>query len=103
MAQKEINKRFLVKEVITIYNDLQQYQQYIRIYNDYQNFTLLQMQMAQNEFLNGEITTAEYTRLKEIQTRGAINFQQAVAQFNKNYQLLEVTTGMKFNLINILR
>ncbi len=103
MAQKEINKRFLVKEVITIYNDLQQYQQYIRIYNDYQNFTLLQMQMAQNEFLNGEISTAEYTRLKEIQTRGAINFQQAVAEFNKNYQLLEVTTGMKFNLINILR
>ncbi len=103
MAQKEINKRFLVKEVITIYNDLKQYQQYIRIYNDYQNFTLLQMQMAQNEFLNGEISTAEYTRLKEIQTRGAINFQQAVAEFNKNYQMLEVTTGMKFNLINILR
>ncbi len=103
LTQKEINKRFLVKEVITIYNDLQQYQQYIRIYNDYQNFTLLQMQMAQNEFLNSEISTTEYTRLKEIQTRGAINFQQAIAQFNKNYQLLEVTTGMKFNLINILR
>ena len=103
LTQKEINKRFLVKEVISIYNDLQQYQQYIRIYNGYQNFTLLQMQMAQNEFLNGEINAAEYTRLKEIQTRGSINFQQAIAQFNKNYQLLEVTTGMKFNLINILR
>lgn len=103
LTQKEINRRFLAKEVINHYNNLVQYQNYIRIYNDYQNFTMMQMQMAQNEFLNGEISTAEYTRLKEIQTRGAINFQQAIAEFNKEYQLLEVVTGMKFNLINILR
>lgn len=103
LTQKEINRRFLAKEIINYYNDLVQYQNYIRIYNDYQNFTMMQMRMAQNEFLNGEISTAEYTRLKEIQTRGAINFQQAIAEFNKNYQLLEVATGMKFNLINILR
>ncbi len=103
LTQKEINKRFLAKEVIDHYNNLVQYQQYIKIYNEYQNFTMMQMQMAQNEFLNGEISTAEYTRLKEIQTRGAINFQQAIAEFNKEYKLLEVTTGMKFNLINILR
>ncbi|VAW27040.1 hypothetical protein MNBD_BACTEROID07-655 [hydrothermal vent metagenome] len=103
LTQKEINRRFLAKEVIEYYNNLVQYQNYIRIYNDYQNFTMMQMRMAQNEFLNGEISTAEYTRLKEIQTRGAIDFQQAIAEFNKNYQLLEVATGMKFNLINILR
>ncbi len=103
LMQKEINRRFLAKEVIDHYNNLVQYQNYIRIYNAYQNFTMMQMQMAQNEFLNGEISTAEYTRLKEIQTRGAINYQQAIAEFNKEYQLLEVTTGMKFNLINILR
>ncbi len=103
LTQKEINKRFLVKEVIRIYNDMVQYQKYIRIYEDYENFTMMQMQMAQNEFLNGEITTAEYARLKEIQTRGSVNFQQAVSEFNKNYQMLEVVTGMRFNLINVLR
>ncbi len=103
LTQKEINRRFLAKEVIDHYNNLVQYQNYIRIYNQYQNFTMMQMRMAQNEYLNGEISTAELTRLKEIQTRGAINFQQAIAEFNKEYQLLEVTTGMKFNLINILR
>ncbi len=103
LTQKEINKRFIMQEVIRIYNDMVQYQKYIKIYEDYQNFTMMQMQMAQNEFLNGEISTAEYTRLKEIQTRGAVNFQQAVSEFNKNYQMLEVVTGMKFNLINVLR
>jgi len=86
-----------------VYNDLVSAQNQIRIYNDYQSFTMTQMQMAQNEFLNGEITTAEYTRLKEIQTRGAVEYQQVIAEFNKLYQILEVITGIRFNLINVLR
>ena len=102
MMQKEINRRFLATQVITYYNNLVEYQNYIKIYNKYQNFTMMQMTMAQNEFLNSEISVSEYTRLEEIQTRGAINFQQAIAQFNNAYQLLQVATGMKFNLINIL-
>ncbi len=103
LTQKEINRRFLQERVIDVYNDLVSNQNQIRIYNDYQTFTMMQMQMAQNEFLNGEITTAEYTRLKEIQTRGAVEYQQVIAEFNKNYQILEVITGIRFNLINVLR
>ena len=103
LTQKEINIRYLQERVILIYNDLIRDQSEIRIYNDYQTFTLLQMQMAQNEFLNGEISSAEYTRLKEIQTTGAVSYQQAIANFNKNYQTLEVITGIRFNLITVLR
>ncbi len=103
LMQKEINLRYLQERVIIIYNDLVQAQGLIRIYNDYQAFTMAQMQMAQNEFLNGEITTAEYTRLKEIQTSGATRLQQSISDFNKNYQTLEIVTGMNFNLITVLR
>lgn len=103
LTQKEINKQFIQERVIEVYNDLISAQSEIRIYNDYQAFTLTQMQMAKNEFLNGEITAAEYTRLKEIQTRGAIDFRKALAEFRKNYQTLEVITGIKFNLITVLR
>jgi outer membrane protein TolC len=103
LVQKEINLRYLQERVIIVYNDLVEAQSLIRIYNDYQTFTMMQMTMAQNEFLNGEISTAEYTRLKEIQTSGATRFQQAIANFNKNYQTLEVITGMNFNLITVLR
>lgn len=103
LTQSEINKRYLQERVIIVYNELVSAQSEIRIYNEYQGFTMSQMQMAQNEFLNGEISTAEYTRLKEIQTSGAINLHQAIAVFNKNYQTLEVITGMRFNLITVLR
>ncbi len=103
MMQGEINRRFLTNLVIQQYYKLVQYQNYIKIYSKYQNFTMMQMQMAQNEFLNGEISTEEYTRLKSLQVSGAVNFQKAIANFNIEYRLLEVTTGMKFNLINVLR
>ena len=103
LVQREINRKYVQGEVIDAYNMMIQWQNYIRIYNDYQKFTEIQMQMAQNQFLNGEITTAEYTRLKEIQTRGAVEYQQAIAEFSKNYQLLEILTDINFNLINILR
>lgn len=103
LTQKEINIRYLQERVILIYNDLIRDQSEIRIYNDYQQFTMMQMQMAQNEFLNGEISTAEYTRLKEIQTTGEVEYQQAIASFNKNYQTLEIITGIRFNLITVLR
>ncbi|PLX02600.1 MAG: hypothetical protein C0595_10045 [Marinilabiliales bacterium] len=103
LTQKEINRRFLADRVITIYNDLVNYQNQIRIYNEYQGFTMSQMQMAKNEFLNGEITTAEYTRLKEIQIRGSIDYTKVIAEFKKNYDALEIITGMHFNLITIIR
>jgi len=103
LTQKEINRRFVQERVIEVYNDLISAQSEIRIYNDYQAFTMVQMKMAENEFLNGEITTAEYTRLKEIQTRGAIDYHKAIAEFSKNYQTLEVITGIRFNLITVLR
>ncbi len=102
-VQREINRQFVVTQVIEAYDMMIQWQNYIRIYNDYQKFTLIQMQMAQNQFLNGEIGTAEYTRLKEIQTRGAIEYQQAISEFSKNYRTLEILTGINFNLVNVLR
>ncbi len=103
LTQSEINKRYLQERVILIYNQMVSAQSEIRIYNDYQQFTLMQMQMAQNEFLNGEIGTGEYTRLKEIETTGKVLYLKAISDFNKNYQTLEVITGMRFNLITVLR
>lgn len=102
-VQREINRQFVVRQTIEAYDMMIQWQNYIRIYNDYRKFTMIQMQMAQNQFLNGEISTAEYTRLKEIQTRGDIEYQQAIAEFSKNYRILEILTGINFNLINVLR
>ena len=90
-------------ETIRYYNSMLQAQSKMKISNDYQEYTRIQMQMADLQFANKEIEVAEYARLKEIQTRGAYDFEQYKSEFSMNYQLLEETTGIKFNLINELK
>jgi len=90
-------------DVIRYYNAMLQAQSKLKISNDYQGYTMVQMTMADRQFLNKEIEVAEYARLKEIQTRGAYDFEQFKSEFSMNYQLLEETTGIKFNLINELK
>jgi hypothetical protein len=89
--------------VIQYYNAMIQAQNKMKISNEYQDYTRIQMQMADLQFENKEIEVAEYARLKEIQTRGAYDFEQYKSEFSMNYQLLEETTGIKFNLINELK
>jgi hypothetical protein len=90
-------------EVVRYYNAMIQAQNKMKISNEYQDYTRIQMQMADLQFANKEIEVAEYARLKEIQTRGAYDFEQFKQEFHMNYQLLEETTGIKFNLINELK
>ena len=61
------------------------------------------MQIADEQLKNKEIEIAEYTRLKEIQVRGALDFVQFKSDYRENYELLQEITGIKFNLINELK
>lgn len=99
MAQQAINRKEVRANVIELYNTLAQQQKILKISNDYQHWTKIQMETAENEFVNGQISTAEITRLKEIATRGAIEYQKARAEFETAYDLLENLVGMKFNEI----
>lgn len=99
MAQQEINRQEVRANVIELYNTLVQQQRILKINNDYQHYTKIQMEMAENEFVNGQISTAEITRLKEIATRGAIEYEKAKAEFETAYDLLQNLVGMKFNQI----
>lgn len=99
MAQQEINRQEVRANVIELYNNLVQQQRILKINNDYQHYTKIQMEMAENEFVNGQISTAEITRLKEIATRGAIEFEKARSEFETSYDLLQNLVGMKFNQI----
>ncbi|MDP4292573.1 MAG: TolC family protein [Bacteroidota bacterium] len=91
------------QEVIRTYNAMIEAQNKMKISSEYQEYTRIQMLMADQQFANKEIEVAEYARLKEIQTRGAYDFEQYKSEFSMNYQLLEEITGIKFNLINELK
>src|ERR1035437_644864 len=90
-------------ETIRYYNSMIEAQSKMKISNEYQEYTRIQMLMADEQFRNKEIEIAEYARSKEIQIRGANDYEQYKSEFSMNYQLLEEMTGMKFNLINELK
>jgi len=64
---------------------------------------LLQMQMAEREYLNGDITIAELTRLKDIQMIRAVEFQDRIYELYMAYDLLQELIGVRFNLINVIK
>ncbi len=103
MMRKEQRVREVRELVITTYNELIQQQRLLRISNEYQQYAKVYMPIAEMEFKNGEIPASELQRLKDYQTRGAIQFMDIIKDFNDAYWRLEEIVGMKFNLINVLR
>ncbi len=103
IVNREERVKFIRRNVIIQYNELVHRQKALRISNRYQHYTDLQMQIAEMQFRNQQIGVAELTRLKEIQQRGALEFEQIKAEFNLAYLLLEELVGLNFNLINVLQ
>ena len=99
MAREQEVEKEIRREVIELYNDLLESQRILKITNDYLQWTYVQMQMAENEFINGQISAAEMTRLKEFQRRGQTEFAKQKAAFKRAYDQLQELVGMKFNKI----
>lgn len=103
LAQREQEELEIKKDVILQYNRLIQSQKLLRIVNEFQQYALLQMQMAEREYLNGDINIAELTRLKDIQMIRAVQFQERIYELYMAYDLLQELIGIRFNLINVIK
>ncbi|MCD4773529.1 MAG: TolC family protein [Bacteroidales bacterium] len=103
MMDRRTKIRVVRREVVEAYNSMLEQQALIRISNDYQQYSLVEMGMAELEFINGEIPASELTRLKDYQTQRYIAFAQSIWRFNYYLELLEEIVGIRFNLINKLK
>ncbi|MFA8451144.1 MAG: TolC family protein [Bacteroidales bacterium] len=102
LAQEDVARKRVIDEVTKLYYELLQNQRKLKISNEFQQFTLVQMKMAENRFYQGEISVSEYTRLKEIQIRGKLQFENIFSSFRTSYHLLENKVGFKFCLTNMI-
>jgi len=103
MMYREEKVREVRQEVVELYNRMLEQQAMIRISNEYQQYSLVDISMAELEFLNGEIPASELTRLKDFQTQRALYFAEQVWRFNRFLESLEEVVGIRFNLINKLK
>jgi hypothetical protein len=109
IAKRELEKNILLKEersmairkeVILVYQDLLMRQELLKIKNESQLTTRMQVQMAEIEFKNGTIKIAELARLVDINAINSYSYKEETFLFYRQYLILEELVGMKFNLIS---
>jgi outer membrane protein TolC len=109
IAKRELEKKILLKEensieirkeVIMVYQELLMRQELLKIKNESQLTTRLQVQMAEIEFKNGSLKISEMARLTDINAENLYENRQETFLFYRQYLILEELVGMKFNLIN---
>jgi outer membrane protein TolC len=100
MIRKEQMIRETKQEVIFTFQNLLLHQDLLKVKNEAQVTSSLQVKMAEKEFLNGNISIAELARLTQTHSSNLYNYKQDRMLFYRQYLLLEQLVGMKFNLLN---
>lgn len=88
------------KEITTLYNNLILKQMLLKTRSDNLLTSEMRMAMVEKKFVNSQISLEEMSRLMEFHADGKTKFQIAKSEFMDAYSLLELSCGMKFNLLN---
>ncbi|MEJ5303128.1 MAG: TolC family protein [Bacteroidales bacterium] len=91
------------KDVIVQYNELLMRQKLMKIASDNQITAEIQLRMAEKQFQNGQLPLGEMARMMDLMARAKAEYEQQKTAFVVAYSLLEITTGVKFNLLNKLQ
>jgi len=86
--------------IIKQYNDMVVKQRLLKIKSKYLETTRINMEMAEKGFVKGSISLDDYSKVSEIGARTESDFETARMDFINSYMIMEVMTGMNFNLTN---
>lgn len=86
--------------VIRQYNELILAQKILRIKSKSLETARINMQMAEQQFMNGVIPVTEYARLSDIVASTEVDYETSKMNFLTAYQLLEEIIGYSFNVSN---
>jgi len=84
------------EKVVSIYYNVLNYYDKLKIYSENLETSELNMRVAEKEFLNGQISISEYSRLTSIHANNKILYQGAKSEFITNFMLLQEVAGFKF-------
>ncbi len=96
----ETRKNDIRELVIKQYNDMIEKQQLLRIKSKYLETSRINTQMAEKGFVKGTISLDDYSRVSEIGTQTESDFETAKTDFIDSYMIMEVMTGINFNISN---
>lgn len=95
LARRDEVVRQIRQEVTLAFNALILSQRILTIKSETQQAKLLHFNMAEKQFLEGEITVADYSKIIEMIARSSQEYEEAKMEFKNNYFLLEEAVGVK--------
>ncbi|WP_247232479.1 TolC family protein [Telluribacter sp. SYSU D00476] len=95
LEKKEASEQEVEMVVITRYYAVQAAQGLLRIKSEAKQTTQLHRQMAEKEFAEGSIAIAELSRVIEISSKAAAEYEVAKQYLYENIKVLETLTGQK--------
>ncbi|MCF8374060.1 MAG: TolC family protein [Bacteroidales bacterium] len=101
-ARREEMVRFITKEVTLLYNDLLLSQRILTIKSETQQAKILHFNMAEKQFLEGELPVSEYAKIIEMIAKSSSEFETAKMDFTNAYFLLETAVGFDLQEIKKL-
>jgi outer membrane protein TolC len=96
----ETRKNEIRELIIRQYNDMVIKQRLLKIKSKYLETSRINLEMAEKGFVKGSISLDDYSRVSEIGSRTESDFETARMDFVNSYMIMEVMTGMNFNLSN---
>jgi len=108
IARLELEEAKAVKEqkimeiknlVISQYNLVVLNQQLVNIQNKNKQNAEIQMNMMEKEFVNGQATVEELSRVTQIYNSALVDYEKAKADLTTSYLLLQELVGIKFTLV----
>jgi outer membrane protein TolC len=96
----ETRKNEIRELVIKQYNDMIEKQQLLKIKSKYLETSRINTQMAEKGFVKGTISLDDYSRVSEIGSHTETDFETAKIDFINSYMIMEVMTGINFNITN---
>lgn len=98
-ARREDMVRQITREVTLLYNSLILSQRILTIKSETQQAKLLHFNIAEKQFLEGEIQVSEYANIIEMIAKSSSEFETARMDFTNAYFLLETAVGFKLQEI----
>ena len=98
----ETRKNEIRELVIKQYNDMIVKQRLLKIKSKYLETSRINTQMAEKGFVKGTISLDDYSRVSSIGAQTETDFETAKMDFINSYMIMEVMTGMNFNIINVI-
>ena len=94
--QQEENYQTIKEAIIQQYYSIKLTRNLLSIYASSKQSAYINMQMAEKQFLDGEIDIADVTRVSNSLASASVQFEKTKSQYLLAYEMLELIIGVEF-------